>query len=326
MFIKNESGRSILSIYGPIGDEWGGVTAKQVRDELADLPAGSGLDVFIHSQGGSVFDGIAIAGILSDYDTTAIVEGLAASMASVIALSAKRVEMVEGAALMIHNPWSFAMGEADDMRKTADLLDAIKAQLVKKYTGRLGADEAEISAIMDKETWVFSDEAVAKGYADAIRETKMAAAALHNIEGFKAPERAAKLLANIADTYSEKLNGEIVSNLEQLAKNATEIAELRAKIETAEKVKAEFEAKQKDLEAAKIAAEEKLKIVERSPAVVAAKAKAEAVPAEEVDPEITPSGNAYERYKAISDPVARRDYYRQNQAAILAAQDRSLRN
>jgi hypothetical protein len=117
-----------------------------------------------------VLDGWAIYNSLknSKAKITARVEGLAASMASVILMAADTVEIPENAYVMIHNPWGLAIGDADEMRDTADLLDKLGNGLVNAYTSRTGNSEKEIREMMDAETWMDGKEAVERGFADKL--------------------------------------------------------------------------------------------------------------------------------------------------------------
>jgi ATP-dependent Clp endopeptidase proteolytic subunit ClpP len=124
----------------------------------------------IHSPGGDVLDGWAIYNSLknSKAKITARVEGLAASMASVILMAADTVEIPENAYVMIHNPWGLAVGDAEEMRDTADLLDKLGNGLVNAYTSRTGNSEKDVRAWMDAETWMDGKEAVERGFADKL--------------------------------------------------------------------------------------------------------------------------------------------------------------
>jgi ATP-dependent protease ClpP protease subunit len=120
-----------LRLSGVVGDAmFGGFDDDTVNDMLAGV-SGPGT-VRINSPGGLVFDGIAIHSMLSRMEgVTVRVEGLAASIASVIALAGARLEMERGSMLMIHNPWNIAMGDAEELRKSADVLDKIKVSILE---------------------------------------------------------------------------------------------------------------------------------------------------------------------------------------------------
>jgi hypothetical protein len=120
-----------------------------------------------------------------------IVDGLAASAASIIAMAGTRVVMADNALMMIHNPWTVEIGEASVMRKTADTLDTVRGQIVATYQWHSELPDAEIAALMDAETWMNADEALANGFAtDKVEGLKAAASiAPKAIAALKVPER-----------------------------------------------------------------------------------------------------------------------------------------
>ena len=166
-----------VSIYDEIG--FGGVAAKDFVADLRKLK-GQHIHLRINSVGGSVIEGAAIYNALRRHKggLTVHVDGLAASMASVIAMSGDEVLMAGNSMLMIHNPWSMAAGDADDLRKEADVLDKLKATLVNAYVRKTGRERGEIEAMMDEETWLDATEAVAMNFADSIEEDIEAAASV----------------------------------------------------------------------------------------------------------------------------------------------------
>ena len=157
-----------ISIHDEIG-LWG-VSASQFMRDLRGMGELDEINLSIHSPGGDVLDGWAIYNSLKNNKArvTARVEGLAASMASVILMAADTVEIPENAYIMIHNPWGFAMGDAEEMRDTADLLDKLGNGLVNAYASRTGNDEDEIREMMSAETWMDGKEAVERGFADKL--------------------------------------------------------------------------------------------------------------------------------------------------------------
>lgn len=173
--IINKADKAEIWIYEQIGGEdfWkgGGVTAKSFQKELAAIKA-SQIDLHINSPGGEVFDGITIYNLLKQHpaNVTTYIDGLAASIASVIALAGNTVIMAENALYMIHNPWGLAMGDATEMRKTADLLDKVGGSLITAYTSKTGKPEADIAGMMDEETWMTAQEAHDAGFIDEISE------------------------------------------------------------------------------------------------------------------------------------------------------------
>lgn len=165
--ITASAGVAEIHIYEEIG--YWGVNAKQFADDLKGLRGISTIQLRINSPGGSVFDGTAIYNCLKQHPATVVayIDGLAASMASVIAMAADRIVMPENALMMIHNPWTVSYGDAEQLRKDADLLDKVKASLISAYR-RSGKSDDEIAALMDAETWFTGEEAVAAGFADEV--------------------------------------------------------------------------------------------------------------------------------------------------------------
>lgn len=164
-----------ISIFDEIG--FWGVTAKDFINEFRTLSAKS-ITVLINSPGGSVFDGLAIYNVLrqSNAEITVKVMGVAASAASFIAMAGKKIVMPKNAFMMVHNPMGGVFGNADELREWADTLDKIGASMIGIYVARTGKSEDEVKALLDAETWMTADEAVALGFADEIApEMKMAA-------------------------------------------------------------------------------------------------------------------------------------------------------
>jgi ATP-dependent protease ClpP protease subunit len=164
-----------ISIYDEIGSF--GVGAKQFLGEVQKL-AGKHIHLRINSPGGSVVEGTAIFNALRRHKggVTVHIDALAASMASVIAMSGSPVLMADNALLMLHNPWTISMGDSDDLRKEADLLDMLKANIRNAYVRKSGMDEDTVQEMMDNETWLGALDAVALGLVDAIEEGVPAAA------------------------------------------------------------------------------------------------------------------------------------------------------
>lgn len=163
-------GTAEILIYDPIGQDFfgDGVVAKGFIEDLDALGDVQSITVRINSPGGVVWDGFAIYNALKDHpaEVHVRVDGLAASIASVIAMSGDTVTMGEGAMLMVHNPWSLAMGDANDLRGAADMLDKVKEGLVHAYAWRTGLDRGTVADLMEAETWFTAAEAVAHGFAD----------------------------------------------------------------------------------------------------------------------------------------------------------------
>jgi ATP-dependent Clp endopeptidase proteolytic subunit ClpP len=165
-----------IVIYDEIGAF--GIPAKAFLDELKALGPVAELTLRINSPGGSVFDGVAIYNALKRHDAaiTVWIDGLAASIASMIAMAGDEVVMPENAMLVLHDPSGLVAGTASDMRATADALDRMKAGMVAAYRDKSGRDSTEIEALMAAETWLSAQEAVGLGLADRVEQpVRMAA-------------------------------------------------------------------------------------------------------------------------------------------------------
>lgn len=165
--------RSIeVYVYGEIGT-WG-ITANQFVRDLAALDDGvSPIVVAFNSVGGDLFDGLAIHNALSRLGErcTGRVDALAASAASVAVCGAHRVLIAANAMLMIHNPWTYAAGDAEDLRKVATALDQAMEAIIAAYKAKApNIDEVELRRMVNAETWLTASEAVALGLADEVGE------------------------------------------------------------------------------------------------------------------------------------------------------------
>jgi len=166
-----------ISIYEEIG--FFGVTAQSFLEELKAVGARP-IVLRINSPGGSIFEGLAIYNRLREHapGVTVKVDGVAASMASVIAMAGKTIEMADNALLMIHNPEGLVAGGADDMRELADVLDKLRDSIVGAYEQRTGMARDKIQEMMAAETWMNADEAVTFGFADVVTPALKAAACM----------------------------------------------------------------------------------------------------------------------------------------------------
>lgn len=157
-----------VMLYAGIGGWYDEVGAKQFMQTLDNVDTPN-VELHINSPGGDAFEGIAIANAIrqSDKHFTAVVDGLAASISSVIAVACNEVVMAPGAQMMIHDAWTIAMGASTDLRKVADDLDKLSGSLATLYARR-GGDESEWRSLMLAETWFTDTEAVAAGLADRV--------------------------------------------------------------------------------------------------------------------------------------------------------------
>lgn len=156
---------------------WTDNDAKSFKDRLDRIEAKT-IHLHINSPGGAVFEGVTIYNLLVSHPAKIIVhiDGLAASIASVIALAGDEVHIAENAMMMIHNPSVVTWGESEDLRKQADVLDAIKEAILNTYESATGMSRDDLSAAMDAETWYSAQEAVDKGFASKKVSAQKAAA------------------------------------------------------------------------------------------------------------------------------------------------------
>jgi len=195
-FRMKASGDKTADIY--IYDEIGywGVTARQFASSMKALGDLDHINLHIHSPGGDVFDGIAIYNLLNSHTAskTVYIDGLAASMASVIAMVGNPIIMPENAMMMVHKPWGITGGDANDMRDYADLLDKVEAVLIPSYAKKTGKTPDELALMLGEETWMTAQECLEHGFADQISTAVQAMARINSkrIEEFDAMPNALK--------------------------------------------------------------------------------------------------------------------------------------
>ncbi len=162
-----------VMIYDEIGEY--GVTAREFVNSIKRLDA---INLRINSPGGSVADGLAIYNAIRRHNgrVDAYIDGVALSMGSVVAMAAEQVHAAETALLMVHNPWTAAVGDAKEFRKEAEVLDKHASALVKAYSKKTGLSDDDIKSLMDDETWMDAEEAQQWGFVDGIYEGDKVAA------------------------------------------------------------------------------------------------------------------------------------------------------
>lgn len=165
-----------ISIFDEIGGC--GVSVSEFKDAFDLVRDQKEIRLLLNSPGGSLTEGMALYNLLAGIRAKLTIEvlGVAASIASVVALAGRELVMDEGSYYMIHNPWTITWGDADQLRKDAEVLDKMRGELVNIYVSRSGLSAKEVAKMMDDETWLTADEAKAKGFAQVVkRETKAAA-------------------------------------------------------------------------------------------------------------------------------------------------------
>lgn len=169
-WIKNDNGRS-LYLNGPIAeDSWFGdeVTPSQFKNELFSQEGD--VTVWINSPGGDVFAASQIYNMLKDYpgNTKVVVDGIAASAASVVAMSGDDIQISPTGLIMIHNPMTFAYGDSEEMKKAITMLSEVKEAIINAYESKTGLSRTKLSHMMDAESWFNAHKAVELGFADSI--------------------------------------------------------------------------------------------------------------------------------------------------------------
>jgi len=245
---KSESSKGSADIY--IFDEIGayGITAKGFIDEIKEYKD-TPINLHINCIGGDVFEGMAIYNVLKKRTakTTIYIEGIAASMGSVIALAGDEVIMAENSLFMIHNAWGGAMGEANEMRKTAALLEKISGEIADIYTKKTRLPYDKVKDMMDEETWLSAEEAFNFGFVDSISDA-IKVAAKYDVSKFKNitdKEIQTKLSVNLkSKKMTEELKNwfnakveEIITKVKASNKSETEdVKEVEVKIADNEEV------------------------------------------------------------------------------------------
>lgn len=183
--IQGKATDAVAEVY--IFDEIGayGISAQEFITEMKEYKD-TPVNLRINCIGGDVFDGMAMYNIIKKREakTTAYIEGIAASMGSVIALAADEVVMAENSLFMIHNAWGGAMGEAEDMRKTASVLEKISGEIASIYKRKTRLSLDRINDMMDEETWFNAEEAYELGFVDTISDS-IKVAAKYDVSKFK---------------------------------------------------------------------------------------------------------------------------------------------
>jgi ATP-dependent Clp protease protease subunit len=161
-----------INIYSTIGEDYftgDGMTPKIVSAILRKNK-GRAITVNINSPGGSFFDGVAIYNLLRDHDADINVRviGLAASAASIVAMAGDSIEVAESGFVMIHNAWTIAMGNKNDMQEVSEMLATFDVSMAGVYSKQTGISEKEIAKMMDAETWISGPDAVDRGFATAL--------------------------------------------------------------------------------------------------------------------------------------------------------------
>lgn len=182
--------------------------ADKFEKELKELGNVSELTIYINSPGGDVFEGSAIYSIIKRQSAKkrVVIDGLAASIASVIAMAGDVIEMPENAMMMVHNPSSICWGYASDMRETADRLDKIRESMITTYMAKSGLAKERIIELMDSESWLSAEDCKKLGLCDKVTgAVKIAACADNTFNAGYKNNIPTKFIAGSADEMSARL-------------------------------------------------------------------------------------------------------------------------
>ncbi|AJR24554.1 ClpP-like prohead protease/major capsid protein fusion protein [Sphingobium sp. YBL2] len=211
-----------ILMYGIVGDSWDGLDANTLVPMISE--GDDDLDVRINSPGGYVMEGLAIYNAIirqkaKGRKVTTHIDGLAASMGSVIAMAGDDIVMADNALMMIHNPWDCACGDAADLRRAADKLDMIRDQIVGIYAKQTGIDAEALIAMLDAETWMTAVEALAQNFITSTEDAVTVSASYVKPFGFKhapdSPLISAMAMARTTPTAPAPKTKENLMNLYQ---------------------------------------------------------------------------------------------------------------
>lgn len=224
----NNSNSADIFIYGEITkyawEEYGEHSATTFKNELDAL--GDNLEtinLFVNSPGGSVFEGVTIHNMLKRHKARVIahVDALAASIASVIIMAADEIRMPSNSMLMIHNPWTFAIGNSAELRKQADDLDRIGNSSKQSYLQKAGEklSDEKLQEMLDAETWLSAEEAFSFGLCDVVEESNEMAASISD-DLFAKYKNVPSHLKLVVNNGPKKISAEEMAERKKIAEEA----------------------------------------------------------------------------------------------------------
>ena len=221
-----------IDIYGEVyADD------NSVKEQLANMQGAKEITVNINSVGGDVFTGISIYNMLKRHKAKIIVnvDGLAASIASVIAMAGDVIRMPSNSMMMIHNAMTMVAGNANDLRSTADLLEKVTDTLMSAYLDRSDKLERnELKALLDAETWLSAEEAKELGLIDEVITSKKIAACASKGELSmfnKVPASVLKMVETPEEDDNQEVETEESSDAERIESLEAKVTKLEADIE-----------------------------------------------------------------------------------------------
>jgi ATP-dependent Clp endopeptidase proteolytic subunit ClpP len=202
-----------VMLFGVIGDPMDGLDADSVVAAIRELEEPDALEVLINSPGGDVADGLAIHHELATNPARVEVEitAVAASMGSVIAMAGDHVAISENGHVMVHDPWTVAVGDAEDLKKASEMLEQFGTSLAEIYAEKTGLPEEEIRDMMAEETWMTAEEALEQGFVDEIVEP-VEAAAFADLDTSELSAVPAAVVRQIREGRAMKVDGEKKKN------------------------------------------------------------------------------------------------------------------
>ena len=197
-----------IEMYGTIGEDFfgEGITAQALSDALANAGSYNSITLRLNSPGGDLFEGVAIYNVLKSAGkpVNVVVDGLAASAASLIAMAGDKVTMGTGTMMMIHRAMAMCAGFSDDMRQMADALDTASASAADLYVAKTGMKKDELLSMMAAETWLSAQDCVEKGFADAVSTDEAKISNNFDLSAFKNTPEALKMNAQAEEEKAAK--------------------------------------------------------------------------------------------------------------------------
>ena len=298
--INNNAEESVIDIFGSIGESWldEGVTMENINNQLNEITS-KNITLNVSSLGGDVNHALAIYDLLkmNGATVTANVIGMTASAGTIIALGADKVNMSENAMFLVHNAWTSAQGNANDMRDTAETLDQVDSRLINIYKKKTGKKKSEILSLMEEEKWIDAKEAKKFGFIDNVFTPKpIAASVIKNINN-------SKYLPKIKTMEEKNLLQEIFDKVKNIGVKdealVAQVGDFKAQIEAFEAEKLELTSK---LEASEVEnSENKATIENHAAEVEAIKNELDALKAKS----IVPVKDADAEVDNVSDPAAK---------------------
>lgn len=325
-----------VSIYGTIGSF--DINAKDFAEDLKGIDADT-IHLRVDSPGGSVIDGISIFNALQRHPAKVIthIDSLAASMGSVVAMAGDEVRMANNALIMIHEPWTVAMGNADELRKNADTLEKMSGNILQAYS-RSQYTQEQVADLMKEQTWMTAQEALDAGFIDYIDDGLKAVASI--VDAANSVE-----LQVPTDKLIASMNGKLDAVAKQrddlsakLTAQSQELVDARAELEAAEIVlkkvdekesafKAELETAKSELETARAEIETSKEVTNKAVSLKAAEmlqinAHAPVVPSDNIQNNMT-DDELLKKYESFTDSDDRTEFYKKHKNKILRAMTRT---